>query len=358
MNYIRAFINNVSFPKTIEELERYIYDKKMYDMEDLLLSCKIGFNAGWTVPRNCSQGDIVLFFHAKTAIQTIARLHTFVKNNKNIENYHDLDEWLIKARSIYSIYGGKIFAIGTIKGRPEYDHDDFCDNEKHWGSRIYAEIENMFLLENPIDINEFNNFLKISRQSGITFVPSKEFELLKGLIIKKNKVKDFFLECKIGNINFKDINVNNFIEKTSLFRTRFLLESYFRSSYVDYFLKVLAGKSVWSESQCRINDSNHIDFVDNVIKYKNKYLLFECKLNVLLEKDITKQLTKYLDCDYICLNKNKIITQFEKNYCFVIDMFSVYLFNKSERIITKVLNLDNLHSNAQIKELIDECIKK
>ena len=61
---------------------------------------------------------------------------------------------LIRAKKIYEMYGGKIFAIGRINGTPIYDPAD--TEQQHWKSKIYAPIDNIFLLEKPIDISEFH----------------------------------------------------------------------------------------------------------------------------------------------------------------------------------------------------------
>ena len=74
-------------------------------------------------------------------------------------------DWLNRARRLYSLYGGKIFAIGRISSRPELE-DEFVPI--HWSGRIYAEVKDIYLLEKPIDISEFSIFFGIrdSRKIG------------------------------------------------------------------------------------------------------------------------------------------------------------------------------------------------
>ena len=74
-NFVNAHINNVSFPKTVEQLEIFIYEHGCYNVEDIIEASKDGYT-NWTVPRNSVIGDVVLFFHAKTAIQWIRKLET------------------------------------------------------------------------------------------------------------------------------------------------------------------------------------------------------------------------------------------------------------------------------------------
>ena len=61
--YVNAHINNISFPKTIEQLEAFIYENGCYNVEDILNEAEGGYTS-WTVPRSSVVGDIVLYFHA------------------------------------------------------------------------------------------------------------------------------------------------------------------------------------------------------------------------------------------------------------------------------------------------------
>ena len=138
-------------------------------------------------------------------------------------------------------------------------------------------------MKSPIDISEFNSFILVSRQSAITHLPSKEFERLKSIIrIKNPDVSKWFLESNIGNNILSKINQNNFIDITGNYRKRFPLEISFRSYYVDYFLKVLAGNNVYRECQCHTIKTPLIR-VDNVFEFTGKKMLLEVKLNISLE---------------------------------------------------------------------------
>jgi uncharacterized membrane protein len=44
--YINAHINNISFPKTIDELETFIYDHGCYNVEDVILTMLM---STWTI---------------------------------------------------------------------------------------------------------------------------------------------------------------------------------------------------------------------------------------------------------------------------------------------------------------------
>lgn len=346
--HINAHINNISFPKTIEQLEAFMYENGCYNVEDILNEADGGY-AIWTVPRSSVVGDIVLYFHAKTAIQWIRKLETATKTLD--ESDHDkslLIEWLERARELYSLYGGKIFAIGRISSRPE--KEDALDFQEHWSGRIYANVEDIYILENPIDISEFNSFILISRQSAITPLPSKEFEKLRHIIISNNpNMPEYFVDSKIGDYNLSKINQNNFLEITNHYRKRFPLEISFRSYYVDYFLKTLSGKNVYRECQCYTTQTP-LARVDNIFEFNGKKILLEVKLNIALESDLISQLNQYIRADYIRLSSksNAVITDFERQYMFVIDVYSVYKYVVKSGKLIKMFGLDEITSKDDI----------
>lgn len=336
--FVNAHINNISFPKTVEQLENFIYEHGCYNVEDVINEAAGGYTY-WTVPRSSVVGDIVLYFHAKTAIQWIRKLETSVKSLQS--SMHDknlLFEWLQRARTLYSLHGGKIFAIGRIGSRPE--REDELEFQYHWSGRIYAKVNDIYLLESPIDISQFNSYILVSRQSSITPLPSKEFEELKSLIESLNpNVPAWFLESRIGDNMLSKVNQNNFLEITKSYRKRFPLEINFRSYYVDYFLKVLSGNNIYRECQCHTSNTP-LARVDNVFEFAGKKLLLEVKLNIELEEDLISQLNQYVSAEYICLSndENNNITDFEKAFMFVIDVYSVYRYDvnvkKSPRYLT------------------------
>jgi hypothetical protein len=303
----------------------------------------------WTVPRSSVVGDVVLYFHAKTAIQWVRKLETVTKTlDPETHDINLLIEWLTRARALYSLYGGKIFAIGRIGSRPE--KEDELEFQHHWSGRVYADVKDLYLLKTPIDISEFNSFISVSRQSAITPLPSKEFEELKSLVKVKNPdVPTWFLESKIGDNMLSKVNLNNFLEITNSYRKRFPLEINFRSYYVDYFLKTLSGKNVYRECQCH-TVRTPLARVDNVFEFDGKRILLEVKLNIELEDDLISQLHQYIFADYISLSNtpNNNTSDFEKNFMFVIDVYSMYKYDVKSKKLAKIFDLDQIKSKDDI----------
>lgn len=87
MNYVQSFINNISFPHSLDQFAVYSEYKK--------------------------------------------RLNEFSNNEQLIIN-----KALNQARDIYKKFGGKIFASGRVSGQLIYD-DIALENKLHWHSTIY-----------------------------------------------------------------------------------------------------------------------------------------------------------------------------------------------------------------------------
>lgn len=356
MPYVNAHINNISFPTTIEGLEQFVYEHGQYNVEDILTEP----DTTWTVPRSAKIGDIVLFFHAKTAISRITALITEVKALPDGSG-HDkqlLLDWLERARSLYKQFGGKVFAVGRVTGSPEYWADDEDSDKYHWHGRIYADVGDIVVLDNPIDISEFNSFIKVSRQSAITPLPAKEFDELREIIAVKNEiVPEYFLKCEIGNFDLAHINGENFLAVTQEYRRRFLLEIDFRSYYVDHLLKGLVKRKFWQECICHTEGKPNY-FVDNVFSLGGKYYLLEVKLNVHLEKDLHGQLKQYVNADYLYLDKEATekIDDFERRFMYVIDTEALYCYDTLADTLTELVKLDDVTCIDDVATLLQKNI--
>lgn len=358
MNEVQAHINNIAFPKTLEEVEWFIDERGNFDIEDILFEARISGYVEWTVPKWAKVGDIVFFMHSKTSNSTISKLFSELEHTKQLysdSSYDKLMKALFHGKELYEQYGGKIFAIGMVDGAPF--HDDLLidyQQELHWKSKIYAKISNLCCLATPIDISEFRDFITISRQSGITPVFGKEYDKLKQLIINKNSIPYFFKESISTVIPLSKISMDNWIALSSRYRRSFFLEIQFRTYYVDYFLKCLGdNKTFYRECPCIKNKSQRY-FADNVIKIGGKYLPVEIKLNITAERNLPNQLLQYCMTDYIILTENKTAfpENIHNNFVLVIDTFNIYLFDCLTCKLASIADLD------EIKHISDIAILK
>ena len=77
-------------------------------------------------------------------------------------------------------------------GGPEYvEPDDVFDTIFHWKSRTYSAIDNIHILENPIDISTFRDYIFISRAGAITPLFDHEFDRLREDIGRVNLIPEY-----------------------------------------------------------------------------------------------------------------------------------------------------------------------
>lgn len=350
---VQAFLNNISFPKTLEELE-YFADK--FNVEEILTEEE----TEWTAPKWAVSGDIVLFFHAKTAIAKITSLETKLRQaRENLleEEYQWLWDSLQRARTLYKNYGGKIFALGKISGRAAYDAQEE-DEIFHWKSRFYAPIDRIFVLEHPIDIAEFSNFIFVSRQTAITPVVGNDFDRLKALIMTKNEVPDYFRESQAIPLPLQSINEENWLDVTREYRRRFELEIQFRKFYVDYFLRVLGDqKKFFAECRCH-RTGVQTGFADNAIKLGGKWCFVEVKLNVHAEQHLHDQLKKYCYVEQATLHEERMLEQprIWQKKVLVIDTTDFYVYDVSTDQLIFVETLNDIRTESDIRILREKIL--
>lgn len=363
---VRSFILNHSAPKTLEELLIYIRDHGRYNLEDILQETNL---EEWSVPRWAGIGDIIFFMHAKTADQTFRNLRKDLNKAKYSENdYYEMSEWIDRGLELHKKYGGKIVAIGQVVG-PPVNIQPVTEDEKeysqtyHWKSSIYALVNHVHPLANPVDISDFNSFIHVSRRGGITPIFGESFDQLRALISKNNEVPAYFLDSTVSEMPFSSIDKNNWLQVTRGYRRRFILEEQLRSYYTNHLLRELGSfKTIYRECRCRKAD--HPDaFIDNVIRFGEKYLPVEIKLSVSCERNIEAQLSKYCSCNSIILDdKRGLILTEEKIFqqrVLVIDRDHVYIFREEDETLQPIFSLkelEKLDDIAALKKIVAEHI--
>jgi len=151
-SYVQSYIANIAFPSPLDVLiGTWINERGIYDIEALLDNKE---PIAWTAPRWAKVGDIAFFMHAKSARIRISAARTELRKRKgqySEEEFNTISKWLDKGKDYYNKYGGKIFAVSRVIMNPEYDE---LEEDTHWGSRIYAEMDQRWILNNPVDIAE------------------------------------------------------------------------------------------------------------------------------------------------------------------------------------------------------------
>jgi hypothetical protein len=192
----------------------------------------------------------------------------------------------------------------------------------------------------------------ISRQSAITSVFGEDFEKLKNVIAKTNKIPTYLAKSKAIPLPLNKINRENWMELTQEYRRMFFLEMQFRKFYVDYLLLEIADKKkIFSECAC-YKKGKLVGYADNGIWLNEKFCFVEVKLNFDAEHDFEAQLLKYTNVENTLLEKEKKCSDnIEQNYVIIVDTTRIGLFDAQSRRIHIISNLDSLKSKTELAEL-------
>lgn len=233
--YIQACILNVSFPNNLYELTKMIEkNEDRSNNEEGLLDIEIILNHErqkdilWTIPRWAKTDDIIFYFHAKYAF---VKIRSIIKEAKAVEKYDGkIKKILDKADKFYNIYGGKVFSIARVGALPEYFGED--DEEYyHFDSRVFGGIKDVHLLKTPISLEQFSQFIRISRQSSITPVLGDSFDKLRKIVENFNVIPEYLKNSHITELPIKNTNMTNWIQSGIQNGRRYILETQYREYY-------------------------------------------------------------------------------------------------------------------------------
>lgn len=174
-----SFITNISFPKTLDEVLYFMTERGQFDVQDVMTADYVE----WTAPKDAHVGETAYFMHSKTSIDTIRHLKRELASLQDEMTPHEretLSHALEVGEELYRKVGGSVFAYGTVCD--EIIVDDVATRDGlHWRSVYYAPINNISLIEPPINISEFRDFIKISRTGAVTKLDDKQDEMLRTL---------------------------------------------------------------------------------------------------------------------------------------------------------------------------------
>lgn len=176
---MNAFITNISFPKSLDEVLYFMKERERFDVQEVMSSDYVE----WTAPKDAAIGDVAYFMHSKTSIDTIRHLKRELESEKDQidpNTYETLERALAEGESLYASVGGCVFASGVVCDNIIVDNVATRDG-LHWRSCYYAPIDNISLIEPPIHISEFRDFIKISRTGAITKLDPEQAAKLRGL---------------------------------------------------------------------------------------------------------------------------------------------------------------------------------
>ena len=337
VNIVQSCITPVSFPQDIEGFENMIY-KNMENAEiekisrdfhtdlDLLIDdINDDRDGNWTAPKWITKGNILFYYYT---VGSKKRSEKILREYEGSVN-HDILKNLEHAVEISDRYSGKILACSEIA----WPSEDCGFQDQHFKSTLFAPTKDMYRFRNPIDIKDFNEFVKISHGTITPISNDEAFQGIKKLLFKENDLPPYLENAKIGDNGFININEKNWKEISCSTNTTFIHEEQIRSYLIDYFLNEIKDyrTPILEECKCyKDNNTNNPGTVDYFAKIDSKWVPVEAKINVLGERDIYKQLSQYININTFKptkgRNRGKIFESTFTDYCLVIDQSGVYIF--------------------------------
>lgn len=176
---MNRFISNFQSPVEIEDLIDRYENGEVTNL-DLLLDYENNLPVEWTVYKESRVGDKIYFMCAKTSKDHMGHVCVQAK-----EESQEIYEFAERERALYKKYAGKIIAVGILS-EDAFQSTDVGWEHPYWRSPWYAEIDEFQLLDYPIDISEFRDFITVSRTGAITLLSDEQSQKLDMIIENKN----------------------------------------------------------------------------------------------------------------------------------------------------------------------------
>ena len=179
-----AFITNFQSPVEMQDLEDRFRRGGISNL-NMLLHWRQFQPLEWTVDKQAVVGETVLFMCAKTSVDHIGRLYTQIR--KAGQKDSALGRFAAAQQALYKKYAGCIVAFGRVAKEPFQTEAPGWD-VPYWRSPWYAEIDHILLLDMPIHISQFRDFITVSRTGAITRLNTEQWAKLRTLIANMSSV--------------------------------------------------------------------------------------------------------------------------------------------------------------------------
>ena len=356
---VQAFISCVSFPTTIDEVLDIAENDDVYTVE-IVLDAEQYEYLEWTSPKWARKGDIIIFYHAKTGNVKISNLRRQLREDDEYDDNQKalISAWIEKANTLFKETGGRILAVGRLSTDPYYLSSSEFDNPEvvHYNMNMWAQVEDVFVFDNPIHIKQMSDYITIARQASITPLFGEAYKRLKDAIWEENDIPTYYADSESVAVPLYEINSSNWLKISKAHGRKFRFESQFRSFYVDFLLKAISDNGeIYRECPCMKQRSVHPSYVDNVIVIGGRYLPVEVKINISVEKDLIGQVRKYCNLTKLFLNSNSSrlapIEMVVRDRVLIIDEIAIYIYNNEKGDMQNVMRLDEIEDEKDLQRL-------
>jgi hypothetical protein len=340
---VQSAITSVSFPHTLALLRNMgkkwlglVGQDWITDM-DVLSDFPTGKAVSWIAPKWLTEGDILFFYHTKTARNAIRSLRIEARRLAStggwktldyIESPGDMDllnSMLERAEEAASVRAGTIFAFAVVGGRPERIMDEL----KHFKGTIYAPIATVHVFNRPLASDEFSDIVAIG-QNTTTAVYGHQLGGLQECLAKYNVLPEPLASARPSGLGFRDVTAENWDSIACRADTRFIDEEQLRAYFLDFLLDEVKDPRtpVYRECAC-VRTGQSSGRADYFIRLGGKLVPIEAKLNVLTSPEIGEQVSQYIRVDSFVPTKGHDadvrVAADDCSMCVVVDQAGLYV---------------------------------
>ena len=284
--------------------------------------------AEWTAARWMTDGDVLFFYHTNRGHKKIRRLLKelrragVVQTSSEAETLGTLELNLQLSTKVESC----IFACAPVQGNATYYSRE---EGEHFLSRSFVPFSKVHVFDKPLHAVDFGLYFKIG-QNTVTPLYKRNFEAIRELLRKDNRLPDFLEDAEISELSFQNISKENWRQIVASPQARFLNEELVRTYFIDYLLDHIKDPRTPVLEECLTTRNGHVTGrVDYFVMVGGRWIPVEAKLNILTESDLLGQVGKYLKVDKFVptVRKRQGAEFFPEKHgvCVVIDQSGVFL---------------------------------
>ncbi len=333
---VQACITAVTFPETPEQLFDMIeknadMSKSLTDIDTLLSNST---DIAWTAPRWMTCGDLLFFYHTKSARANLRRLRKEIE--ASAPDYDDLIPAVERGEEQAEEFSQTIFACGVVVKPSEFQAPNARD-EPHFKSTIFAPLGKIHLFKHPLPASEFTKEITLSTGGTLTPLHGNTLTSLKTMLARKNRLPTFISEAQPGTANFRNVSAKTWLEILTRPGCAFIDEGQLRAYLLDYLLAGVKDPRTQVHAECECTCSGkRTGIVDYFVRISGTWVPVEAKLNIRAESNLPRQLKKYVEVDSFIPHRGpsrgRKIAASPQNLVLVFDQWGGYLFSKGKLI--------------------------
>ena len=359
-NLVQATISVIGFPKTLDQLEHFLQidehsGKTQGSATDIDLLLKfdpeLDGDFTWTAPRWIAQGDVLFFYHTKSANRSIARV--LMEANERLQESRSRSGWrlwgqasrerarhsemvalLEHAAGLAERYSGTIFGCAEVSARTKYSP---LEGDLHFATKFFAPLGQVHLFEHPLLAEDLAEYVRIGQGTQNTPLYDTQFEGIKERLAERNDLPDYLRGARIGGHSFRDATPENWPEISCSSGARFVNEAQLREYLLDFLLEELKDprSPVLRECQCFRNGAS-TGIADYFVRVNGSWIPVEAKLTVLgtTEDRLIDQLSRYVNIDSFVptlgRNRGTKYVSTGSPLCLVCDQAGIYIVSEGQ----------------------------